>query len=121
MSENARQANNVAKLDLESSVHTIEGRNFLNQLNRVSHILSLKGSEVVFKGGQLFKTGYVGDCKSVQLFKCPGGYFLFCNRAFTMNNWSAAGETIDEVVSRVDDAQIKQKISAELSAAVAAL
>lgn len=109
--EKAPKANDTVKLDVETVLQTSEGRSFLNQLNAVSRVLSIKNSEVEFKGEEILKTGYVGDCKSVHLFKCPDGYFLFCNKAFTRNNWSAASEKLIDVIDKAYDGEIKNKIS----------
>lgn len=110
MSEKAAKPKDRVKLDVQTILHTTEGRPFINQLNTVSHVLTMKDSEVEFKGELLAKTGYVSDCKSAQLFRCPNGYFLFCDKAFTNNNWSAIGQSINEVLSKLDDADIKNKL-----------
>ena len=103
------------KLDTETILQTAEGRPFIKQINSVSHVLSMKNSEVEFKGEELVKTGYVGDCKSVQLFKCPGGFFLFCTKSFTKNNWSTAGTTLDQVLSAVTDPDIRKALEEAVS------
>lgn len=109
----------VAKLDFETSLFTIEGRIFLKQLSSVSYVLSVKDSGAEFWGEEKVKTGYVGDCKSVHLFECPEGFLLFCNKAFTQNNWSATGQTAAEVLDKVYDIEIKKRVEEELSGAVA--
>lgn len=105
----------VAKLDFETSLFTIEGRTFLKQLSSVSRVLSVKDAGAEFWGDEKVKTGYVGDCKSVQLFECPDGFLLFCNKAFTNNNWSATGQTVAEVLDKVSNFDVKKKIEEELS------
>ncbi len=121
MSEKAAKAKDVVSLDVESNVQTFEGRKFLNQLNSVSHVLHLKDTTVEFKGEEVLKTGYVGDFKSLILYKCPKGYFLFGDKAFGKNNWSAAASKLDELVAKLDDSDVKKKISEALRpAAVAA-
>lgn len=115
--ENAPKAKDVVKLDVETVLQTTEGRVFLDQLKSVSRVLSIKDSVVEFKGEEILKTGYVGDCKGVQLFECPNGYFLFCNKAFTKNNWSTSGEKLNEVVGRVEDKEIRDKVSKMLATA----
>ncbi len=115
MSEKAPQANNSINLDVETILLTAEGRPFIKQINSVSRVLSMKHSEVKFRGEQLVKTGYVGDCKSVQLFKCPNGYFLFCNKAFSNNNWSIAGDTLKDVFAALTDTEIKTALKAVVS------
>ena len=97
MSERVTKADGIAKLDVESVVQTTEGRAFIKQLTAVSRIISLKSTEVEFVGEEILKTGYVADCKSIQVFKCPDGYFLFCNKAFTMNNWSAIADDLPQL------------------------
>lgn len=120
MSEKAPKPTDRVKLDVETILQTAEGRHFLNQLNFVSQIVTIKDSQVVFKGEQMVKTGYVADCKSVQLFKCPDGYFLFCNKAATKNNWSVSGRGLEEVLSKLYDNEIKNKLEEELASAEAA-
>jgi len=115
--EKAPRPKDIVKLDVETVLQTTEGRSFLNQLNEVSRVLSVRDSAVDFKGEEILKTGYLGDCKSVQLFKCPNGYFLFCNKAFTKNNWSAAGSKLNDVIEKIQDGQIKKKISETLASA----
>ena len=120
MSEKATKPTDRVKLDVETILQTAEGRHFLNQLNFVSQIVTIKDSQVEFKGEQMVKTGYVADCKSVQLFKCPDGYFLFCNKAATKNNWSVSGRGLEEVLSKLYDNEIKNKLEEELASAEAA-
>ncbi|MCH9007584.1 MAG: hypothetical protein O7G31_07075 [Calditrichaeota bacterium] len=120
MSEKAPKPTDRVKLDVETILQTAEGRHFLNQLNFVSQIVTIKDSQVEFKGEQMVKTGYVADCKSVQLFKCPDGYFLFCNKAATKNNWSVSGRGLEEVLSKLYDNEIKNKLEEELASAEAA-
>ena len=120
MSEKAPKPTDRVKLDVETILQTAEGRHFLNQLNFVSQIVTIKDSQVEFKGEQMVKTGYVADCKSVQLFKCPDGYFLFCNKAATKNNWSVSGRGLEEVLSKLYDNEIKNKPEEELASAEAA-
>ncbi len=120
MSANASRAKDVVKLDVETTLNTIEARKFLNQISLVSRVLSMRDTEVEFKGEEIAATGYVGDCKSVQLFKCPNGFFLFCNKAFTKNNWSAAARTLEEVLQQIDDDAVRAKVSEELSTEAAA-
>jgi len=115
--EKAPGPKDIVKLDVETVLQTTEGRSFLNQLNEVSRVLSVRDSAVDFKGEEILKTGYLGDCKSVQLFKCPNGYFLFCNKAFTKNNWSAAGSKLNDVIEKIQDGEIKKKISETLASA----
>lgn len=119
MSEKAPKPTDRVKLDVETILQTAEGRHFLNQLNFVSQIVTIKDSQVEFKGEQMVKTGYVADCKSVQLFKCPDGYFLFCNKAATKNNWSVSGRGLEEVLSKLYDNEIKNKLEEELASAEA--
>ena len=119
MSEKPAKAQDVVKLNVETNLYTTEGRIFLNQLNTVSRVLTLREAEVEFKGELVFKTGYLGDYKSVQLYKCPGGYFLFFDMAFGQNNRSLIGETLDDLLAKVDDNKVKERILAE-TAAVAA-
>ena len=116
MSEKEPKPKDRAKLDVETILQTTEGRSFLNNINSVSQVLAIVNSTVEFKGEEIVKTGYVGDCKSVHLFKCPNGYFLFCNKAFTMNNWSTTGTTVDEVIAKTYDNDIKKRIKEEISA-----
>ncbi|MFQ5824785.1 MAG: hypothetical protein ACE5JB_12065 [bacterium] len=111
MTEHATKPKAVVKLDIETNVQTGEGRIYLKQLNRVSHVLFLRAAEVEFKGELVLKTGYVGDCKSVMLYKCPNGYFLFCDKAFGKNNWSAIGQTFEEVIAKVSNEEIKKKLN----------
>ncbi|MFQ6114587.1 MAG: hypothetical protein ACE5NG_10970 [bacterium] len=115
MSEHGAGPEGVVKLDIETNVQTGEGRIFLNQLNQVSHVLFFRDTEVEFKGETALKTGYVGDCKSVTLYKCPNGFFLFCNAAFGKNNWSAIGQTFEEVLAKVSSKEIKKKLQEEYS------
>lgn len=109
----------AVKLDVETSLFTMEGRVFLKQLNSVSSVLSISDTQVEFLGDEMVKTGYVGDCKSVQFFQCPKGFFIFCNKAFTKNNWSATGQTVVEVLDKINDSSIREKVESELSADVA--
>lgn len=113
MSEHATKIKDEVKLDVESNVQTMEGRVFVNQLNEVSHVLALKDTEIVFKGEEILKTGYVGDCKSVILYKCPNGFFLFCDKAFGKTNWSAIGKTLNELLDKVRDQEVKKRIKEE--------
>ena len=115
--EKTQNPEDTVKLDVETILQTTEGRIFLNQLNQVSRVLSIRNSEVNFKGVEVVKTGYLGDCKSVHLFKCPNGYFLFCNKAFTKNNWSAAGSKLNDVIEKIQDGEVKKKISETLASA----
>ncbi len=115
--EKAPKPKDIVKLDVETILQTTEGRSFLNQINQVSRILSIRDSKVDFKGEEILKTGYLGDCKSVHLFKCPNGYFLFCNKAFTKNNWSSAGSKLNEIIEKIQDGEVKKKISETLAAA----
>jgi hypothetical protein len=115
MSEKAKKASDVVSLDVETILQTTEGRIFLNQLNTVSKVLRMIDSTVEFKGEELLKTGYVSDCKSIQLFKCPNGYFLFLNKAFTKNNLSFAEPDIDGLLDKIADNEIKDRLEKELS------
>ncbi|MFQ5709149.1 MAG: hypothetical protein ACE5HO_16965 [bacterium] len=112
MAEHAKKtkSNEIVKLDVEANVQTMAGRVFLRQLNEVSHVLRLKDTEVEFKGELLVKSGYVGDCKSAVLYKCPKGYFLFCDQAFGSNNWSVIGSTLEDLLDKVQDTGIKEKL-----------
>lgn len=120
MSDKPARPQDVIKLDTETVLQTTEGRIFINQLNTVSHVLAMRNAEVEFKGEELVKTGYVGDWKSVQLYKCPKGYFLFCDAAFGMNNWSAIGETVEEVLDKITDKDVRKRVEEELSTEKAA-
>jgi hypothetical protein len=111
MSEKTTKPKDLVILDLETNVQTAEGRIFLNQLNAVSHVLYLKDTTVEFKGEEVVRTGYVGDFKSLMLYKCPNGYFLFGDKAFGKNNWSAVGKTLDELLTKVKGEEIKKKIA----------
>lgn len=119
MSEKAAKPKDVVTLDLETILQTTEARRYINQLKTVSQILGLKDSQVSFKGEEVVSTGYVGDCKSVHLYKCPKGYFLFFNKAATKNNWSEIGDSEEAVIKKVYDPQIREKLMNELSAAAA--
>ncbi|MFQ5771189.1 MAG: hypothetical protein ACE5HX_11675 [bacterium] len=103
-------------MDVETNVQITEGRIFLDQLNKVSHVLSLKSTEVEFKGEPIFKTGYLGRFKSLTLYKCPNGYFLFGDKAFGKNNWSIIGSTLDELLTKIPHKEIKKKITEEVAA-----
>ncbi len=116
MSEKAAKPKDAISLDLETNLQTAEGRRFLNQLNTVSRVLHVKDTTVQFKGEEILKTGYVGDFKSVILYKCPNGYFLFGDKVFGKNNWSAIGKSIDELLRQLDDGEVKKKITESLSA-----
>jgi len=111
MSEKAAKPKDVVTLDLETNVQTAEGRIFLNQLNTVSHVLHLKDTTVEFKGEEVLRTGYVGDFKSLMLYKCPNGYFLFGDMAFGKNNWSVIGRSLNDLLAKVSDKDIKKKIT----------
>ncbi len=113
MSEKAAKPKDSVKLNVETILQTSDGRRFLNQISKVSQVMAMRDAEVEFKGEEVATTGYVGDCKSVHLFKCPGGYFLFLNKAFSMNNWSASGE-LDEVLQKVDD-DIRKALEVQLA------
>ena len=115
MSEKPSQPKDRVKLNVETILQTSEGRSFLNQINQVGRVLAMKDSEVEFKGEEIAKTGFVSDCKSVQLFKCPNGYFVFCNKTFSMNNWSAAGASIDEILKQIDDEAIRSALAEQVS------
>lgn len=115
MPAHGKKAQDVVTLDVESNLQTTEGRSFINQLNQVSHVLHLKDTVVQFKGETLIATGYVGDYKTVQLYKCPNGYFLFADMAFGKDNWSVIGRTLDEVLGQVQDKEVTKKIKEELS------
>ncbi len=110
MSEKPVKPKDVVSLDVETNLQTTEGRVFLNQINKVSRVLYLKDSVVEFKGEQLLKTGYIADFKSVMFYKCPNGYFIFGDKAFGKNNWSAVGHGLDDVASQVADEKIKKMI-----------
>ncbi len=117
MSEKTVQPKDNVKLDVETILLTTEGRHFIKQIQSVSRILLISHSEVTFKGEEIAKLGYVGDCKSVRLFKCPDGYFLFCNKAMSMNNWSAADTSLNNLLNKVYDPQIKEKVAMALDPA----
>ncbi|MFQ5605930.1 MAG: hypothetical protein ACE5HS_21885 [bacterium] len=116
MSEHASKSKDVVTLDVETNVLTAEGRVFLNKLNTVSRVLFLRDTKVDFKGAQILKTGYIGDFKCIEIYKCPNGFFLFGNRAFGNNNWSVIGKTLDELLDQIGDLEIKKKIEAEMAA-----
>lgn len=120
MSEKAAKPKDVATLDTETNLQTTEGRKFINQLNTVSHVLHLKDTTVTFKGEEVLKTGYVGDFKSLILYKCPRGYFLFGDKAFGKNNWSMIASSEDELLAKLNDGEIKKKISEAVSAGAVA-
>jgi hypothetical protein len=119
MSEKAAKPKDVISLDLETNLQTTEGRRFLNQLNTVSHVLHVKDTTAEFKGEEILKTGYVGDFKSVILYKCPNGYFLFGDKAFGKNNWSVAGATLEELLAKLPEGDVKQKVGEALTPAAA--
>ncbi|MFQ5638399.1 MAG: hypothetical protein ACE5IR_10445 [bacterium] len=106
--------NNVISLDVETNVQTAEGRFFLNHLNTVSHVLFLRDSTVRFQGEQVMKTGYFDDFKSLILYKCPKGYFLFGDKAFGTNNLSWIGSDLDSLLKCVDDKKLTKKISEDV-------
>jgi len=120
MSDKPAKPQDIVKLDTETILQTAEGRVFINQLNTVSHVLSMQDAELQFKGEEVLKTGYIGDWKSIQLFKCPNGFFLFCDAAFGKNNWSAIGETVEEVLGKIGDKEVRQRVEEELAAEKAA-
>jgi len=120
MSDKPAKPQDVIKLDTETVLQTTEGRIFINQLNTVSHVLAMRDAEIEFKGEEIVKTGYVGDWKSVQLYKCPNGYFLFCDAAFGKNNWSTIGKSVEEVLDRISDEEVRRRVEEELSAEKAA-
>ncbi len=115
MSEKAAKANDHISLDVETILQTTEARNYLNQINQVSRVLFMKNSQVEFKGEEILKTGYISDCKSVLLYKCPNGYFLFCNKVFSMNNWSTAATDTVELLAQIEDSEIKKRVEAVIS------
>jgi len=104
----------IAKLDTETSLHTSEGRIFINQLRSVTEIISILDTSAQFKGEEIVKTGYLGEYKSVHLFKCPKGYFLFCNKTFTKNNWSIADSDLEALMSKISDNDVVQRLKEEL-------
>ncbi len=108
----------VVKLDVGTNLFTIEGRAFSKQLNMVSRVLSVSDAGVEFWREEKVKTGYVGDCKSIQLYECPEGFFLFCNKAFSNNNWSATGQTAADILDKIYDGEIKKKIEQTIAEAV---
>lgn len=118
--EKVAKPKDVVTLDVETNVQTTEGRIFLHQLNAVSHVLQPKDTKVEFKGEQVFKSGYIGEFKSVVLYKCPKGYFLFGDKVFGNNNVSWIGGDLDELLSKVSDKEIIQKIQDECAAALEA-
>jgi hypothetical protein len=115
MSDETPQLAEVVKLDTEAVLLTSEGRTFLNQLTCVSRIITISNTTVTFKGKEVMKTGYWGDYKSVQLFECPQGYFLFCNKLFSKNNWSAAASDLDTLFQQITDRALADRIQQELS------
>jgi len=114
MSEKPSRPKGSVKLNVETILQTSEGRSFLNQINQVGRVLAMKDSEVEFKGEEVAKTGFVSDCKSVQLFKCERGYFVFCNKTFSMNNWSTAGASIDVILNKISDEEIRAVLAEQL-------
>jgi len=120
MTEKTTKPTDAVTLNLETIVQTTEARHFIDEIRSVGKILSLKDSEVTFKGEEIAKIGIVGDCKSVQLFKCPNGYFVFCNKAFSMTNWSAADSSLENLLNNIYDPQITEKIAEALKSAKAA-
>ena len=60
MSEKPVKSKDVVSLNVETNLQTTVGRDFLNQINKVSRVLYLKDTAVEFKGEQLLKTGYFG-------------------------------------------------------------
>ncbi len=120
MSEKEPKAKDVTTLDVETNVQTTEGRVFLDQLNKVSHVLLLQDTEVTFKGELVFKTGYVGDYKSIQLYKCPRGFFLFFDVAYGKNNRSLVATTIDELLKQIPDKKIREQVAQAASEQIAA-
>ncbi|MCG8607447.1 hypothetical protein MJD09_21005, partial [bacterium] len=103
MSDKPAKAKEIVSLDVETNLQTTEGRIYLNQLQTVSQVFLLKDSIVEFKGEELLKTGYIGDFKSVALYRCPNGYFSFGDRAFGKHNWSASGKDLDEILAQISD------------------
>ncbi len=111
MSEKGARPKDVVILDVETNVQTAEGRVFLNQLNAVSRVLHLKDTTVQFKGEVVAQTGYVGDFKSLTLYKCPNGYCLFGDKAFGKNNVAWVGKTVEEVLAQVPDEAARRQVA----------
>jgi hypothetical protein len=118
MSDENTTAETIAKVDTENSLFTSEGRLYIKQLRSVSEIVAINETTAQFKGEEIVKTGYVGDYKSVHLFKCKKGYFLFCNKLFTKHNWSAAAEELDTLLQQVPDKNVSELLKKELAASV---
>ena len=116
MSETTSNEQAIVKLDTETSLLTSEGRVFLNQIASVSSIMRVNNTSVEFLGEELVKTGYVSDCKRVQLIKCPAGYFLFADKTFTKNNWSVAAPDLETLLQNVPDREVRTQLEKELSA-----
>ena len=72
-----------------------------------------------FKGEQVLKTGYMGDYKSLILYKCPKGYFLFGDKAFGKNNVSWIGDDLDALLENVSDKEIIKRITTEVTGSAA--
>lgn len=111
----AENKSGIVSLDVESNVQTLEGRIFLKQLNEVSHVLHLKDTEVKFFGEEIARLEYVGDYKSIILYQCPRGYFLFFDRAIGKNNWSLVGQSIDEIIDNLSDEEVKTQLQEKLA------
>jgi hypothetical protein len=107
----------LTKIDTEACLHTAEGRVYLNQLKSVTKVTGISETTAHFIGEEIVKLGYTGEYKSIHLFRCPDGYFLFCNKTFSKNNWSASDRELDVLLDKVSDVEVVEGLKKELSAA----
>lgn len=113
MSEKGKDAN-VVTLDLETNTNTSEGRFFVDTLQAVTLILARRKSEVTFQGKEVAKAEFVGDNRSVSVYECPRGYFIFFDKLVGKNNWALSAATLDQALAKIPDEETQKALSEAL-------
>jgi hypothetical protein len=118
MSEKGKGGNQVT-LDLETNTHTSEGRIFIDTLQAVTRILARLKSEVTFEGKEIARVQWVSDNKSITIYECPNGYFLFFDKLIGKDNRAISAKTLEEALAKVPDEESRKALQEALEPATA--
>ncbi len=116
MAEKTKNAGQVS-LDLETNTETSEGRVFIDALAQVTVILARRKSEVTFQGKEIARLQWIGDNRSVTIYECPNGYFVFFDKLVGKNNWAVSGASLEEVLAKVPDEETRKALITALQPA----
>ncbi|MBI3973995.1 MAG: hypothetical protein HY332_22175 [Chloroflexi bacterium] len=102
-------------IDMGTSMETEEGLAIIDNLNAVTDVLAMAGSEVKFLGTPVTTLTNVGQLAGVDVFSCPRGWFILF-RVPGGPHWSVAGSDASEAVAAIDDDDLREVVRQQLLA-----